>query len=136
MINLIVITHGDFGAYLVEAAENIAGPQHEGLRNICVSPRMSLEAVNEAVGRAAEEFASPDGLIFMTDMPGGTPMNVALPLAQKMEKSAVICGINLSMLISAFSNRKNMSFEALVEKIQHDGKRAVCEVKSLLRPKN
>lgn len=136
MVNLIVITHGDFGAYLVEAAEHIAGPQNEGLKTVCVSSRMSFEMVSKIVSAAAEEFACDDGIIFLVDMPGGTPMNVSFPVAEKIEKSAVICGINLSMVVSAFSNRRSMPFEALVEKIQNDGKKSICEVKGLLHKKN
>jgi len=136
MVNLIVITHGDFGAYIVEAAEHIAGTQNEGLKTVCISSRMSFEMVTQIVSKAAEELSCEDGIIFLTDMPGGTPMNVAFPVANKIEKSAVICGINLSMVVSAFSNRRNMGFDALVEKIQSDGKKSICEVKKLLRKEN
>ncbi len=136
MVNLIVITHGDFGAYIVEAAEHIAGTQNEGLKTVCISSRMSFEMVTQIVSKAAEELSCEDGIIFLTDMPGGTPMNVAFPVANKIEKSAVICGINLSMVVSAFSNRRNMGFDALVEKIQSDGKKSICEVKKLLHKEN
>ncbi|NLI09667.1 MAG: PTS sugar transporter subunit IIA [Elusimicrobia bacterium] len=132
MVNIIIVTHGDFGAYIAEAAENIAGQQNEGVKNISVSQKMSLEDVTQKVEKAAKEYYVQDGLIFLTDMPGGTPMNVSLPIAAKMENTAVICGLNLSMAVSAFANRKNLSFEELVEKIQTDGKRAICEVKKLL----
>jgi len=132
MINLIVITHGEFGAYLVEAAEGIVGVQHEGLKNISISQRMSLEKVKNAVEAAIAEMSSEDGLIFLIDMPGGTPMNVVLPLARDIAKSAVICGVNINMLTSAFSYRGEMDFDRLVEKILEDGRKAVCEVKRLL----
>ena len=132
MINIIVITHGEFGAYLIEAAEGIVGVQHEGLRNISISQRMSLERVKSATQTAIAEMSSRDGLIFLIDMPGGTPMNVALPLARNIEKSAVICGVNINMLTSAFSYRKDMDFNGLVGKIMEDGRKAICEVKSLL----
>jgi len=108
------------------------GAQEEGVKTVSISSRMSLESINLAVKKTSEELASPDGLVYLVDMPGGTPMNVVLPVASGTEKSAVICGINISMIISAFSYRKNLGFEELVEKILSDGKRAVCEVKSLL----
>jgi len=132
MINIIVITHGEFGAYLIEAAEGIVGVQHEGLKNISISPRMSLEKVQSITAAAAAEMRSEDGLIFMIDMPGGTPMNVALPLAKDIAKSAVICGVNINMLTSAFAYRADLDFDGLVKKILEDGRKAICEVKSLL----
>ena len=132
MVNIIVITHGEFGAYLIEAAEGIVGVQHEGLKNISIAPRMSLDKVTSVTEAAIAEMRSEDGLLFLIDMPGGTPMNVALPLAKDIAKSAVICGVNINMLTSAFAYRKDLSFYGLVKKILEDGRKAVCEVKSLL----
>jgi mannose/fructose-specific phosphotransferase system component IIA len=135
MINIIVITHGEFGAYLIEAAEGIVGVQNEGLKNVSISPRMTLEMVTETVAAAIEEMRSDDGLIFLIDMPGGTPMNVVLPIAKDMPKSAVICGVNINMMTSAFAYRQSLDFERLSVKIMEDGRKAICEVKSLLMKK-
>lgn len=132
MINIIVITHGEFGAYLIEAAEGIVGVQHEGLKNISISQRMSLEKIQSAIEGGIAEMSSPDGIIFMIDMPGGTPMNVVLPLVKDMPNTAVICGVNINMLTSAFAYRQRMGFDELVAKLLEDGKKAICEVKSLL----
>ena len=132
MINIIVITHGEFGAYLIEASETIVGVQRAGLKNVSISPRLSLEKINALIAGAAAEMASDDGLIFLIDMPGGTPMNVALPIVRDIPGSAVICGVNINMMTSAFAYRTTLGFDALVEKIMHDGKKAICEVKSLL----
>ncbi len=135
MINIIVITHGEFGAYLIEAAEGIVGAQNAGLKNVSISPRMTLERVKECVGGAIEEMRSEDGLVFLLDMPGGTPMNVVLPLAKDIAKSAVICGVNINMMTSAFAYRGSLDLDRLTAKIIDDGRKAVCEVKSLLLKK-
>ncbi|HNW43942.1 MAG TPA: hypothetical protein PKI19_05505 [Elusimicrobiales bacterium] len=135
MINIIVITHGEFGAYLIEAAEGIVGAQREGLRNISISPRMTLEKVKEVISAAMADMHGADGLVLLIDMPGGTPMNVALPLARDIEKCAVICGVNINMVTSAFAYRQALDFDRLVVKIMDDGRKAICEVKSLLMKK-
>lgn len=132
MINVVVITHGDFGAYLIEAAETIIGAQTEGIKNIAVSPKLPLEKIKSRIEDVIKEMQSKDGIVFLIDMPGGTPMNVVLPLVKDLPKSAVICGININMLLSAFNHRKNMDFESLIRKIIEDGKKAIVEVKSLL----
>ena len=132
MINLIVITHGEFGAYLIEAAEGIVGVQAAGLKTVSISPRMTLERVKQAAAKAIEEMRSEDGLIFLIDMPGGTPMNVVLPLAKDIAKCAVICGVNINMMTSAFAYRATLDFDRLAVKIVEDGRKAICEVKSLL----
>ena len=135
MINIIVITHGEFGAYLIEAAEGIVGVQREGLRNVSISARMTLERVKENVAAAVEEMRGADGLVILIDMPGGTPMNVALPLARDIENCAVICGVNINMVTSAFTYRQSLGFKQLEAKIMEDGRKAICEVKSLLMKK-
>lgn len=136
MINIIVITHGEFGAYLIEAAEGIVGVQREGLRNVSISSRMTLEMVKGAVAAAIAEMRSAQGLIIFIDMPGGTPMNVALPLARDIEKCAVICGVNINMMTSAFAYRTSLDFGQLADRIMEDGRKAICEVKSLLMKKS
>ena len=135
MINIIVITHGEFGAYLIEAAGGIVGAQRDGLKNVSISPRMTLERVKECVVAAIAEMRSEDGLIFLIDMPGGTPMNVVLPLAKDIPRSAVVCGVNINMMTSAFAYRGSLDFDRLVAKVVEDGRRAICEVKSLLLKK-
>ncbi len=135
MINIIVITHGEFGAYLIEAAESIVGVQGSGLKNVSISPRMTLENVKDCAARAIAEMRSDDGLVFLIDMPGGTPMNVVLPLARDIERCAVICGVNINMMTSAFAYRQSLDFEHLSAKIIEDGRKAICEVKSLLMKK-
>jgi PTS system mannose-specific IIA component len=135
MINIIVITHGEFGAYLIEAAEGIVGVQTGGLKNVSISARMTLERVKEAAALAMEEMRSEDGVVCLLDMPGGTPMNVLLPLAKDIEKCAVICGVNINMMTSAFAYRQSLDFDRLVVKIMEDGRKAICEVKSLLLKK-
>ena len=132
MINIIVITHGEFGAYLIEAAEGIVGAQPGGLKNVSISARMTLERVKACTAMAIEEMRSDDGLVVLIDMPGGTPMNVVLPLAKDIEKCAVICGVNINMMTSAFAYRQSLAFDRLTGKIMEDGRKAICEVKSLL----
>jgi PTS system mannose-specific IIA component len=135
MINMIVVTHGEFGAYLIEAAEGIVGAQTSGLRNVSISPRMTLDRVKQCVAKAMDEMRSGDGLVFLIDMPGGTPMNVVLPLAKDIDKCAVICGVNINMMTSAFAYRGSLDFDRLTAKILEDGRKAICEVKSLLLKK-
>ena len=132
MINIIVMTHGEFGAYLIEAAEHIVGEQAKGVKNISISSRLSLEEMCLTVNSSIEEMKSGDGFVFLIDMPGGTPMNIVLPIVKDMPKTAVICGLNINMLTSAFSYRKTLDFDSLVEKIMEDGKKSICEVKNLL----
>ena len=115
MINVIVVTHGEFGAYLVEAAEGIVGRQSQGVRVVATSSRQSVAEIKRRIERALAELANPDGVLLFTDMPGGTPNNLSFPLIRDEKRVEMISGVNLYMLISAFSNRDKMSLETLVD---------------------
>lgn len=130
MINFIVVTHGEFGAYLVEAAEGIAGRQ-EKVRAIATSSRMSVPEIRSRIERALAEVASPDGVILFTDMPGGTPNNLSFPLVRGERKVEMVSGVNLYMLISAFGGRERLPLEALVEKCVADGQKSIRDVRAM-----
>lgn len=132
MVNIIILTHGEFGARLLECAENIVGRQTEGITNISVPAANALDSIKKDLENAIKEHNTDEGLIILVDMPGGTPMNIAIPLVKNISKCSVICGVNVNMLISAFNARKHLSFEKLTAKIIEDGRKSVCEVKNLL----
>lgn len=131
MINIIVVTHGEFGAYMVEAAESIAGRQEAGVRTISISPRVGAGEARERVKKAVKDLAGGDGLIVFTDMPGGTPNNLAFPATKDLTKVEVISGVNLYMLISAFINRGAYGLEELIRKVIADGQKSICSVREM-----
>lgn len=132
MIRLIVMTHGEFGAYLVEAAEGIVGRQEEGLATIGISSRVTVDEVGARLKNTLEEFEGSEGTIIVTDMPGGTPCNISLPIVQNQKNIKVLSGVNLYMLVAAFNNRKSMSLEELSEKMISAGQRSIADIKKLL----
>jgi PTS system mannose-specific IIA component len=131
MINFIVVTHGEFGAYLVEAAEGIVGRQAQGVRVVATSSRQSVAEIKRRIERALAELASPDGVILFTDMPGGTPNNLSFPLIRNERRVEMISGVNLYMLISAFGQRDQMTLEKLVEKIVADGQKSIRDIRAM-----
>ncbi len=129
MINFIVVTHGEFGAYLVEAAEGIVGRQSSGVRAITTSSRLSIPEIRGKISRALRELANSDGTIVFTDMPGGTPNNLSFPLVKDAARTEMISGVNLYMLVSAFSHRDRLPLEKLVEKIAADGQKSIRDAR-------
>jgi mannose PTS system EIIA component len=129
VINFLIVTHGEFGAYLTEAAESIVGRQEEGVRVLSISPRVAVAELQERIRRAIAELAGADGLILFTDMPGGTPSNLAFPLVKDARGVEMVTGVNLYMLVSAFGHRSDTALPALVEKVLADGQKSVCDVR-------
>ena len=129
MINFLVVTHGDFGAYLTEAAESIVGRQEQGVRVVSISPRVCVADLSQRIRKAIAELGGADGLILFTDMPGGTPSNLAFPLVKDAPNVEMLTGVNLYMLVSAFNHRSDYTLQALVEKVLADGQKSVCDVR-------
>lgn len=129
MINLIVVTHGEFGAYIMEAAEQIVGRQEVGVRVITISARVGVSEIRERICRAITALGPAEGLIIFTDISGGTPSNLAFPLIQDMPRVEIIAGLNLYMLISALTHRGHCNLEELVEKIIADGRKSICNLR-------
>jgi len=132
MINLIIATHGELGAYLIETAEMIVGEQTEGMEIFSISPRIPAEVAQKQIKKTIEKMRSKDGVIIFTDILGGTPTNIAVLSAAKESNVVIISGVNLTMIITAFSYRLKLPFKELVSKITFDGKKSICEVKKLL----
>ena len=130
MINFLVITHGDFGSYAVEAAETIVGEQKKGVCSVAITPRMTLPEARARVDRAVRELLSPDGLIILTDIPGGTPANICIPLVKDKPRVAVLSGLNLYMLITGFSNR-DLPFEDLTQKMLKNSANSIVDLHKL-----
>ena len=135
MINFVIVTHGDFGAYLVEAAESIVGHQAEGVRVVAISPRVGVAEIRERIRRAVQDLSQADGLILFTDMPGGTPNNLSFPAVKDIPRAEMIAGINLYMMVSAFNHRSELSLPQLVEKVLVDGQKSICDIRRRLLAK-
>jgi PTS system mannose-specific IIA component len=135
VINILIVTHGEFGAYLVEAAEEIVGRQESGVAAVSISSRLPVEEIRNRVQVAVNDLRGADGLIIGIDMPGGTPGNVCMPPAKDCADVSVVSGVNLYMLITAFNGRRQDTLEKLVEKMLVAGKRSVADVKEVFRTK-
>ncbi|MBI5622488.1 MAG: PTS fructose transporter subunit IIA [Elusimicrobia bacterium] len=136
MINFIVVTHGEFGAYLVEAAEAIVGRQAAGVRSLSVSARHSLGETRGRLEKTVRDLADSDGLIVFTDMQAGTPVNLAFPVVKDKAKTELVSGVNLAMLVTAFNHRSDMTLAELRDKVLKNGRGAVCDFKALVKERS
>ncbi len=125
MINILLVTHGNFGKELLKSSELIIGPvenaesisfqQGEGFDSL-------LKNVEEAVSRLSE-----DDLIVFTDMYGGSPFN-AVSRTMKNNNFYHITGINFPLFIDIAVNRDAYTLEEIAEKIIKNGKKSIVFV--------
>lgn len=104
MVGVIVVTHGQFGTYLLEAAQLILGPQ-EQCATIAVEGTVDMATLLGSLKSTVKRLETGDGVIILTDMFGGTPSNISLSLLQP-GKVDVLSGANLPMLLRILGMRQ------------------------------
>lgn len=104
MIGLIVTGHGHFADGIHTSAQMIAG-ESEYIRYINFEEGMSTEQLAEKYNAAYDEFRSCDGVVVLSDLPGGSPFKTAVEckFARPDQKIEVIAGTNLPMIVTAVS---------------------------------
>lgn len=130
MIGILIVTHGQFGRELLQTAQDIVGRQ-ESAAAIAVTAETGIESLSRMLEEAARPYGGSEGILYLVDMLGGTPCNTAL-LKTRGANAEVVTGINLYMVISAFTHRSHLMLRALAEKVAEDGKRAITLPKDLL----
>lgn len=54
-----------------------------------------------------------DGILFITDILGGSTFQIAAKIGQLYPRTEILCGANLSLLLEVCSNRDEHSIEAI-----------------------
>ena len=133
MLNILVITHGEFGKELIATAESIVGSQ-ENVYSLSLQRTETLLSLSNRIDKIIKGFKSDDSAIILTDMLGGTPCNACLPLSAS-KNIEIISGVNLYMLISALLHRNTMQSEELTQKIIADGIKNITNAKKIFLEK-
>lgn len=110
MIGIVLVTHGDLGKALIEAATFISG-KVRGVKTVSVQDE-AIDDLREAIAKAIKEVDTGKGVLILTDMFGGTPSNLSFSFLEP-GKIEVITGVNLPMLLSAINRQEDMSLSEL-----------------------
>ena len=115
-----MVSHGQVGGELVNAARNIVGDV-PAIAAVSIGWADDMAASREKIGQALAEVGGSDVLI-LTDMFGGTPTNVSLPfLSPRVE---IVTGVNLPMLIKLIGLREGDLLE-VARVVREQGKGAI-----------
>ena len=135
MIGIVVTGHGLFAEGMHSSAKMIAG-ENENIKYVCFKEGMGLEELSEQLSAAYNELAACDGIVVLSDLPGGSPFNTAVQcsMGHPDKKIVVLSGTNLPMIITASTM---LSFEsdpmALAEELMFEGKDNVVRFELAVR---
>ncbi len=125
MIGLVVVTHGGLARELLKAAEHVCGPQAQA-EAVCVEVEDDdPEARTRDIKAAIARVDTGAGVILLTDIYGSTPSNAALS-ASEGNRTRVISGVNVPMLIKLACIRTDHDLDAAVSAAKDAGRKYIC----------
>ena len=119
VVSGVVVGHGDMPQGLVDAVRHIAGDAAADLvplSNAGKSPAQLTEALDAAAGSGP--------VIVFTDLRSGSCGIAAAYACRDRERRAVICGVNLPMLLD-FVFHKDLSVHELADRLVEKGREAI-----------
>ena len=101
MIGIVVTGHGLFAEGMHSSAKMIAG-ENENVKYVCFEEGMGLEDLAVKLNAAYDALAANDGIVVLSDLPGGSPFNTAVQcsMSHPDKKIVVLSGTNLPMIIA------------------------------------
>ncbi len=129
-VGVILVTHTDYGSRLLKAAEFILGPQ-EGCEAVSVDGSHEVDTTLELLNSAVERLETGMGVMFLTDMFGGTPTNLSLSLLGS-GKLEVVTGVNLPMLLKVLGSRQ-LALDKLAQEAKNAGIQGIVVAGEVLR---
>ena len=131
-VGVVIVTHTDYGAKLLQAAEFIIGAQ-ENCQSVSVDVTYEVSQTLETLTKAVKATDKGGGVMILTDMFGGTPTNISLSLLGS-HRLEVVTGVNLPMLIKILSSRTK-PLEQLAGEAKTAGVQGIVVAGEVLRKK-
>ena len=120
LVRGVVVAHGDVARAMVEAVRRIAGDAADGLEPISnegASPTELRGMLDRALGE--------DPAVVFVDLQAGSCGMAALQSCRSREDRAVVCGVNLPMLLD-FVFHRDLPITEIVGRVVERGRNAVA----------
>ena len=127
MINILVMSHGEFAEGICKSAEMIIGEQ-ENLKPVIFNPGESLDTLVEKLKKAINEFDNDFSHLLLVDIFGGSPSNATALLLAENYKINAVSGLNLPMLLEALTERENTDADTLVQQLKTAGNDGIVDI--------
>ena len=119
MVGGVIVTHGHLANELLAAAEMIVGP----ISNVTAASidwHDDVDVAREALERAIARVSQGRGVLLLTDMFGGAPMDIASMLLGD-SGIEVVTGVNLPMIIMLARQTSEKSLVEVARSVRDSG---------------
>lgn len=134
MIGMVLVTHGRLANEFLAALEHVVGKQDQA-EAISIGADDDMDVRRKDIMAAVARVGSPDGVIVLTDMFGGTPSNLAISIMDAPADGIpveVIAGVNLPMLIKIARERDAAPLGDVLTAAQEAGRKYINVASALL----
>lgn len=122
MIGLIITGHGNFATGLTSSVNLIGGEQANYVA-VDFLAEYSTDDLDRELRSAMDRLSECDGIIVMSDLPGGSPFKTAVVCGQDYKDVRVIAGTNLPMICEIAMARTFIEdIDSLVDMALNTGK--------------
>lgn len=128
---VVVVTHGQLAAELLNAAEMIVGDL-PGCQAVSIGWHDDVTVAHAAIAAAIAKVDAGAGVLVLTDMFGGTPSNLGLAFLEAGHVE-VITGVNLPMLITLARATDDQDVLSRARALADHGRTAIRVASDLLR---
>ncbi|MFM5379788.1 PTS galactosamine/N-acetylgalactosamine transporter subunit IIA [Aeromonas dhakensis] len=108
MLGIIICGHGGFASGMEQAMLQILGEQ-EAVVAIDFPESSTTALLQKQCEEALARIEQGNGVVFLTDLLGGTPFRVASTLALRQSGREVITGTNLQLLLEMVLERDELT---------------------------
>lgn len=122
MIGLIITGHGQFASGLTSSV-NLIGGEQKDYEAVDFLASYSTDDLDRELRKAMDNLKGCEGIIVMSDLPGGSPFKTSVIAGQDYPNVRVIAGTNLPMICEiAMARTMIEDIDSLVEMAINTGK--------------
>jgi PTS system N-acetylgalactosamine-specific IIA component len=107
MIAVILSGHGGFASGIEKAIHQVIGEQQQFIA-LDFPEESTTQQLEAQMRQAIQEIDSGEGIVFLTDLLGGTPFRTASLLSQERDDIQVVTGTNLQMAAEMLLERDEL----------------------------
>src|SRR5229473_1481865 len=126
----VIIGHGHLAGEMLAAAEMIVGPIPH-VTSASISWHDDVDAAHEEVERAIARVSQGRGVLLLTDMFGGAPMNIASMFLSDAGIE-VVTGVNLPMVIKLAEQLPEETLAQMAARVRDAGNEGIFLASDLL----
>ena len=120
LVGGVIVTHGHLGSEFLAAAEMIVGPLPH-VTQASIDWHDDVDVARHELETAIARVAKGRGVLLLTDMFGGAPMDIASMFLGD-PGIEVVTGVNLPMILKLAQQDAEESLTAIAERIRDSGK--------------